>query len=70
MTIEQFERHIEDLDQIEIISGAISSLNKLLVDKKIVQTDELQDYFLEWMRVRKASPKKPISRSSRKPRKQ
>jgi hypothetical protein len=53
LNIDEFEKQVKDLDQTEILSGAISSLNKLLVDKRIVQEKELQDYFLEWMRDRK-----------------
>ena len=53
MTIQQFEQHIADLDQTEILSGAISALNKLLVDKNILREQELQCYFLEWMRHHK-----------------
>jgi hypothetical protein len=71
VTIEQFEQHIRNLDQTEILSGAISSLNKLLVDKKIVQESELQDYFLEWMRHReKGTQKRAKTRRSHKQREQ
>jgi len=58
MNIEQFEQHIKDLDQTEVLSGAINALNKLLVDKKIIQEAELQEYFLDWMRNRTKSPLK------------
>jgi len=69
--MEQFEQHIKDLDQTEILSGAISSLNKLLVDKKIVQENELQDYFLDWMRERKKdAQKRPRMKRGPKQRKQ
>ena len=53
MQTKVFARHIRHLDQADILTGAISSLNKLLVDKRLIQERELQDYFLEWMRQQK-----------------
>ncbi len=53
MNIEEFEKQIDHLDQTEILTGAISSLNKLLVDKNLVQEEELQNYLLEWIREHK-----------------
>jgi hypothetical protein len=71
VTIQQFEQHIADLDQTEILSGAISALNKLLVDKKILREQELQDYFLEWMRDhKKLAQKRAIALRRSKRRKQ
>ena len=49
MRIEKFERRIQHLDQTQILSGAINSLNKLLIDKGIAKPEEIQDYFLQWM---------------------
>ena len=71
MNIEQFEQEIEHLDQTEVLSGAISSLNKLLVDKKVVQEEEIQEYFLQWMRDRrKGAQKRPRTTKGHKQRKQ
>jgi hypothetical protein len=61
MDIASFESRIKQLDQQQILTGAISSLNKLLVDKGIVKADELQDYFLHWM-----SELKPQKKGARK----
>ncbi|MEK7503139.1 MAG: hypothetical protein AAB556_01695 [Patescibacteria group bacterium] len=38
------------MSQIQILSGTVSSLNKLLVDRGIVSEYELQDYFQKWMK--------------------
>jgi len=50
MKIEKFERRIQHLDQTQILSGVVSSLNKLLVDKGLAKPEEIQSYFLQWMR--------------------
>jgi len=50
MKIENFERRIQHLDQTQILSGVVSSLNKLLVDKGLAKPEEIQGYFLQWMR--------------------
>ena len=60
MDITEFESKIKQFDQQYILTGAISSLNKLLVDKGIVKQEELQDYFLHWM-----SESKPQNRGTR-----
>jgi hypothetical protein len=57
MDIVNFESRIKHLDQEQILSGAISSLNKLLVDKGIVKENEIQDYFLHWMSEQKLTKK-------------
>jgi hypothetical protein len=57
MDIASFESKIKQLDQEQILTGAISSLNKLLVDKGIVKQEELQDYFLHWMNQSKPQKK-------------
>jgi hypothetical protein len=56
MDIANFESKIKQLDQEQILTGAISSLNKLLVDKGIVKQEELQDYFLDW--ISRSKPQK------------
>jgi hypothetical protein len=61
MDIAEFESKIKQLDQEHILTGAISSLNKLLVDKGIVRQEELQNYFLQWM-----SESKPQKKGARK----
>ncbi|MBV8361009.1 MAG: hypothetical protein JO189_24200 [Deltaproteobacteria bacterium] len=58
MDIAEFESKIKQLDQQQVLTGAISSLNKLLVDKGIVKADELQDYFLHWMSELKPQKKR------------
>jgi hypothetical protein len=54
----QFEKKIRHLDQIQVITGAISTLNKLLIDKGIVKSEELQSYFADWMREQKLTTRK------------
>ena len=51
MTPETFEERIRQLDQVEVLTGAISSLNKLLVDKNLATKAELQKYFLDWLKA-------------------
>lgn len=51
MKTKKFENKIEHLTQIQILSGAVSSLNQLLVDKGIISEKELQKYFKRWMRT-------------------
>lgn len=46
-----FETKIKDLDQTEILTGAVSSLNKLLVDKNLATETELKKYFLNWLKT-------------------
>jgi hypothetical protein len=53
MEVVKFESRIKHLDQEQILSGAISSLNKLLVDKGIIKENEIQDYFFNWMKEHK-----------------
>ena len=55
MDVKRFEKKLKHLTQEEILTGAISSLNKLLVDKGIVSANELQKYFLEWLKYWKSS---------------
>lgn len=62
MDIEKFEKRIKHLDQTQILSGAISSLNKLLVDKGVVTYTEIQDYFSAWMSKHKPTKKKTKKR--------
>ena len=50
MTERQFMKSIQHLNQVEILSGAVSTLNRLLVDKGVVTDKELQEKFLDWMR--------------------
>ncbi len=57
MSTEEFEKRIKHLDQIQILSGAISSLNRLLIDKGLVEEEELQDFFLDWVREQGLSKK-------------
>jgi hypothetical protein len=57
VNIASFESRIKHLEQEEILSGAISSLNKLLVDKGIVKETEIQDYFLHWLSEQKLTKK-------------
>ena len=42
---------IQHLDQIEILTGAVSVLNELLIEKGVVTTEEIQDRFLNWMKI-------------------
>lgn len=56
MKTEKFERKIMGLSQIEILSGAVGSLNRLLVDKGIVSKKELREYFQK--RILEYSPEK------------
>lgn len=50
MDVQRFSRRLRHLTQEEICTGAISSLNQLLIDKGITSQAELQRYFLEWLR--------------------
>jgi hypothetical protein len=43
MDIGRFERPIRDFDQIEALSRAITFLNRLPVDKKLVRVDECRN---------------------------
>jgi len=52
MTIKKFEQHIKHLNQLEVVTGTVSSLTHLLVDKGLVTVEELQEQFLHWMKVR------------------
>jgi hypothetical protein len=63
MDIAEFESKIKQLDQQHILTGAISSLNKLLVDKGIVKQEEIQEYFIHWMSESK--PPRKVSRRKR-----
>jgi hypothetical protein len=65
MDIASFESRIKDLDQQEILAGAISSLNKLLVDKGVLRQDEIQEYFLQWMDESKLPKKKSTRKKTR-----
>lgn len=58
MRIKDFEKCIKHLSQEEILTGSISSLNELLVQKGIVSRRELQEAFLSWMRQTKKLPLK------------
>jgi hypothetical protein len=60
MDIAEFESRIKQLDQQHILTGAISSLNKLLVDKGIVKQEEIQDYFLHW--ISESKPRRKAGR--------
>lgn len=62
MDIEKFEKRIKHLSQTQILSGAISSLNKLLVDKGVVTYTEIQKYFSAWMEEYKLTKKKTKKR--------
>jgi hypothetical protein len=68
MNVLEFERHIRHLDQLQVLTGAINSLNKLLVEKRIVDLDELQSHFLAWLEehdLAKPKRRKPSSRRRR-----
>lgn len=54
----EFRKKIEHLDQVQLLTGAMSSLNRLLVDKKVVAPEELQRCFLEWMRQQRLAKTK------------
>jgi len=64
MKIEKFEAKIRNLKQEQLLTGAISSLNKLLVDKGIINEDEIQNYFLNWVSEHHLQPKKPKRRAA------
>jgi len=64
MDTASFESRVKHLDQQQILTGAVSSLNQLLVDKGIVKPDELQDYFLHWMSELKPHKKKARRKGS------
>jgi hypothetical protein len=53
-----FEKSIRHLRQMDVLTGAVSSLNKLLVDKHLVSEDDLQTYFLNWLRTRNRTRRK------------
>lgn len=55
MNVQKFEKKLKGLTQEEILTGAISSLNQLLVDKGVTNKNELQKYFLKWPQYYKAS---------------
>jgi len=42
---------------MEILTGAVSSLNKLLVDEHLVSEGNLQTYFMNWLRAEIARAK-------------
>jgi hypothetical protein len=65
MDIASFESKIKQLDQEQILTGAVRSLNKLLVDKGIVKEEELQDYFLHWLRESKPRKRTASRRKAR-----
>lgn len=50
MRATEFQKKISHLDQVEVLTGAVSSMNRLLVDKGVVDAEELQKYFAAWMR--------------------
>jgi hypothetical protein len=69
MDAERFESKIRHLNQEEILTGAISSLNRLLVDKGLIKEDEVQNYFLNWLNQHKlekaaSGRKKKVRRSN------
>ena len=65
MKVGKFERRTKDLRQIEILSGAVSALNKLLVDKKIISVEELQKYFSEWQKTHSAKQSRRSKKKKR-----
>ena len=65
MTTKDFQKHIRHLGQTEVLTGAVSSLNKLLVDKHLVSEDDLQTYFLDWLRTRGSARRKRGSSKKR-----
>jgi hypothetical protein len=65
VAIKNFEKHIRNLRQMEVLTGAVSSLNKLLVDKRLVSEDDLQTYFMNWLRTRNRTRRKQRSSKGR-----
>ena len=51
MKIKHFEKKIKHLTQWEVLSGAVSTLSKILVRKGYVSRSELQSGILEWMKA-------------------
>ena len=58
MRIKHFEKKIKHLTQLELVSGAVSVLCKVLVRKGHVSTFELQSGLLEWMKENRLESKK------------
>lgn len=50
MKTKNFEKKIKHLSQTQILTGAVSSLNRALVSKGIATEAELQSYFQAWLR--------------------
>lgn len=55
MEVGKFAKKLKGLDQIEVVTGFVSALNKLLVDKGVVTEKELQKYFLDWLKLYKST---------------
>ena len=49
MRTRDFEKKIRHLNQLDVLSGTVSNLNNILVEKGVVSRQELQAGFLEWM---------------------
>ena len=62
MKVSKFEKRIQHLSQEAVLTGAVSVLNKLLVQKGIVTKKELQECFLEWMKFVKENTKVKIKK--------
>ena len=58
MKVEKFEKQLKGLGQVDILTGAVDSLNKLLVDKGVITQRELQDYFSSWINKNKRRVKR------------
>ena len=50
MKTKDFEKHISHLSQEQILTGGLSTINKLLAEKGIVTSEELQLGLLGWVK--------------------
>jgi hypothetical protein len=50
MKTAEFEKKISHLTQEELLTGVVSSLNCILVDKGIIKDIEIQNELLKWMK--------------------
>lgn len=57
MKAEKFEKKLKGLTQVEVLTGVVAVLNKLLMDKGIVSEAELQRYMSDWLKKYRSSKK-------------
>ncbi|MDP3963493.1 MAG: hypothetical protein Q8Q39_03275 [bacterium] len=63
MKVKNFEKNIRHLTQEELLTGGMSSLQKILVAKGITTKEELQAGLLAWMAARPEGRRQPSMRS-------